>query len=752
MENNRKGTGKVIAALLLSVILLGSFFAAAPASASYIPQDPKEDIITVEIWDEVVWDDSVYVHDYVTLLHVTYYTKEPSDPEAEVSISLEDDEANSYGTAVHLNNDNVFYHDPPINMEEDRTGETIYLFALASLSGHTDRAPNDGFYEYVLGTGTGEDPVIFDDSGDKAAHDKGKIKDVVIEDEVIGDHTVLHVTFYTKKEIGNDIAGRLEDSEGNTYDATHASDTNEFYVGIHYAGIRTTEDTILLAISTFLSGGEEIDIDRYPNVGYQEHTFSAEPPAIDIEKATNGQDADTGTGPGILVGSTVIWTYVVTNTGNFSLTSVMVTDDQLGEIGTNLSLGAGESVTLTVNGTAEPGQYENMGTATGTPPGGLADVSDTDPSHYLGVDSGIDIEKATNGQDADAEPGPEILAGSPVTWTYVVTNTGNAELTNVVVTDDQLGKIGTIPSLAAGESVTFNASGTAEPGQYENMGTATGTTPSGLADVSDIDPSHYLGTTPPFPLGPTSRVYNAATGDAATGDPVLGATVTLFYSATGDAESFVQVDEDNPPPSIYPTVNPQTTDLDGHYGWMVSEGYYYVHAEKAGFSPKDGPVVSAPPGVTTLNIGLDPLPFIAPKQLKEQALAVIIDYNKVIKHIQKSLDDKYWEDDSHLTKKGKKVFEEEEKAVKELMKIEKKDSSVSPAIGFLVEADRLLAQIAIDDAVAAGGDAKKIAKAEKEIAKAEKEIAIAQKDIDKGKYDKAIDHYRKAWEHAQKVT
>ena len=49
----------------------------------------------------------------------------------------------------------------------------------------------------------------------------------------------------------------------------------------------------------------------------------------------------------------------------------------------------------------------------------------------------IDIEKSTNDQDADTAPGPIVAEGSTVTWKYVVTNTGNVELTNVVVVDDQ---------------------------------------------------------------------------------------------------------------------------------------------------------------------------------------------------------------------------------------------------------------------------------------------------------------------------
>jgi len=115
---------------------------------------------------------------------------------------------------------------------------------------------------------------------------------------------------------------------------------------------------------------------------------------------------------------------------------------------------------------------------------------------------------------------------------------------------------------------------------------------------------------------------------------------------------------------------------------------------------------------------------------------------KAIKHINKSLADKLWEDPSHLTKKGKKVFDEMKKAVNDLMKI--KGLDVSDAINSLVEVGRMLAQIAIDDAIAAGGKAKEIEKAEKEMAK-------ASEDISKGKFDKAIGHYKKAWERAQKA-
>ncbi|HKV13228.1 MAG TPA: hypothetical protein VJ725_34125 [Thermoanaerobaculia bacterium] len=216
---------------------------------------------------------------------------------------------------------------------------------------------------------------------------------------------------------------------------------------------------------------------------------------IDIEKSTNGQDADTAPGPTIPVGNPVQWTYVVKNTSNVTLSSVAVTDDQGVAVSCpKTTLAAGESMTCTGSGTATAGQYENVGTATAKTPCG-ATVSDSDASHYFGQQqkASIRIKKYTNGEDADVAPGPSIKVGDPVKWTYIVTNDGEVALSNVKVTDDK-GVAVSCPktTLAAGESMTCTGNGTATAGQYKNIGTATGTPPSG-SNVTSSDPSHYYG-------------------------------------------------------------------------------------------------------------------------------------------------------------------------------------------------------------------------------------------------------------------
>ena len=226
--------------------------------------------------------------------------------------------------------------------------------------------------------------------------------------------------------------------------------------------------------------------------------YFGESASVDVEKSTNGQDADTAPGPSITAGDRVTWGYHVTNTGNVTLSPWSVTDDQ-GELlacPRLVALAPGRQVFCRGGGTARAGQYENTGTVTaGTPSG--ATVTDSDPSHYFGVAGAIDVEKLTNGEDADQAPGPVIAVGSPVTWAYQVTNTGNSDLTDVRVADFSAGVVVSCPqsTLAVGETITCTGTGVAAAGPYTNFSAALGTTPTGDV-VSDSDPSNYFGAAP----------------------------------------------------------------------------------------------------------------------------------------------------------------------------------------------------------------------------------------------------------------
>ncbi len=172
-------------------------------------------------------------------------------------------------------------------------------------------------------------------------------------------------------------------------------------------------------------------------------------PAVNVVKFVNGVDADSPTGPHVPAGSTVTFTYVVTNTGNVPLGNVVVTDDKLGPIAgpasgdanSNGLLDPTETWTYTTTATGLAGQQTNLGTVTGRDPNTGATVTDDDPANYFGDAPAVNIVKFVNGQDADSPTGPHVPAGSTLTFTYVVTNTGNVALANVAVTDDELGPI-----------------------------------------------------------------------------------------------------------------------------------------------------------------------------------------------------------------------------------------------------------------------------------------------------------------------
>jgi len=232
-------------------------------------------------------------------------------------------------------------------------------------------------------------------------------------------------------------------------------------------------------------------------------------PAISIEKSTNGSDADLAADAVELVeGDAVEWTYLVTNEGDVALSNVVVSDDQVAAVNCPAAeLAVGADMICTASGVAAATDlYMNTGSVVGEHEG--EQVADSDPSHYKAraLVPSISIEKATNGADADDPAGadvPSLVEEDPVTWTYVVLNTGETPLTNVAVNDDVEGAVCVyMDDLAAvlgvGETFTCElsaANGALLADPYANLGDVAGTVPAGYAatgeTVVDDDPSHY---------------------------------------------------------------------------------------------------------------------------------------------------------------------------------------------------------------------------------------------------------------------
>lgn len=270
-------------------------------------------------------------------------------------------------------------------------------------------------------------------------------------------------------------------------------------------------------------------------------------PCLVLDKRTNGDD-----GKYIEAGAVVTWTYTAENRGNIDLFNVIISDSDLGYIGTVASLPAGASVTLSRTGTAVAGHYGNIGYAKGfyclsgdvlepdcfdpcDPPPIVLAIGALDASCYFGSVPSISVDKTTNDFD-----GQYILTGAAVTWSYKVTNTGNVPLTNIRVDDSQAGPVGTITSLAPGESQTLTLSGTAIEGAYENTGTAVGTPPVG-GDVKSSDDSGYYGIHPS--LSVSKRTNGEDGASILVGDPVQW-TYDVTNNGNVDLKSITVIDSD----------------------------------------------------------------------------------------------------------------------------------------------------------------------------------------------------------------
>ena len=206
----------------------------------------------------------------------------------------------------------------------------------------------------------------------------------------------------------------------------------------------------------------------------------------------------SGTGTGLL-GEVVTYTFEVTNTGSTALTNVVVTDPMVGLTITGspiASLVAGASSSV-ITGTytitqddVDAGGVTNSATATSdegaTDVSGTANDNDTPTVTTLAQTSAITLVKTA------IVSGTGML-GDVITYIFIIENTGNTTLSNVVITDPMIINPITgspIASLAPGATSIAIASYTItqtdiDAGNVTNSATATAQDPDGI-DVTDI--------------------------------------------------------------------------------------------------------------------------------------------------------------------------------------------------------------------------------------------------------------------------
>lgn len=372
------------------------------------------------------------------------------------------------------------------------------------------------------------------------------------------------------------VSAEYEDTDGTTREVDGSSDAG------------TDPDGDIIPDPGSVDGDNDGDFGNDPTV-----ITLPSAPSIELVKTFVVDREVVGDDDRVDAGDEVTYTFEVTNMGNVTLTGVTLTeiafsgtgdyelpDDAvfvLSSEGSNEgTLLPGETATYTLTYTLTQddinvGELVNSTLATGTPPSGAADnvtdVSDTatdaegdeidDPSAdgddnpmvtNLQQTPGIVITKTTRG-------GEHVWIGDIITYDLVITNTGNATLTAIQITDDNAdaGSISpaTIAALEPGESRSATATHTLtqadiDAGYVYNIATATGEAPNGdrvsddshdpnpLDPDAPIDPTCVDCTITPIAVRPAVALVAVVTntGSGRSGAFIIGDEITYRFTVT----------------------------------------------------------------------------------------------------------------------------------------------------------------------------------------------------------------------------
>ena len=345
------------------------------------------------------------------------------------------------------------------------------------------------------------------------------IDNVTIADEMDG------LTWVTGPELGS-----LEPGETATGTATYVVTAADIAAGtVHNSATATGEPVCDTACEPITTPPDEVTI------------ITVNDPELVINKT-----ADTA-GP-VNAGDTITYTFTVENTGNVTIDNVTIDDDMTDltwVTGPNLgSLAPGETAVGTAtyvvtDADVEAGSVENSAVATGDPdctsdcepittPPDVVDVPTVDPDPELTIDKTADTAGPVN-------------VGDTITYTFLVTNTGNVTVDNVTITDGMAGLIW----------VTGPELGSLEPGDSA-IGTATYVVTDADVAAGQIDNSATAGGDPNCDgcepvVTPPDEVTVITGGDehpaftftkvANTAGPVtVGQTITYTFTVTNTGD------------------------------------------------------------------------------------------------------------------------------------------------------------------------------------------------------------------------
>ena len=193
------------------------------------------------------------------------------------------------------------------------------------------------------------------------------------------------------------------------------------------------------------------------------------------------------------VGDVVSYEYDVENTGNVTISGVAVTDDKITTVNCPVTtLAPGESTTCMADYTVtqddlNTGSVTNNASADGTPTGGTL-TPPTDSETVNGAQS-PEFTLAKTAIDTNFA-----MVGDTLDYEYLVTNTGNVEISGIAVTDDKIASISCpVTTLMPTGTVTCTGSYTVtqadiDAGSVTNIAEATATPAGGtLAAAGDTE-------------------------------------------------------------------------------------------------------------------------------------------------------------------------------------------------------------------------------------------------------------------------